>query len=278
MNVKNIFFLLAVGLLCGCTTISGLERRYSRVSFEDGIDAQEARVIAQKEYLKLDSYRDYKVGSATIYDSDNVLTLNRDKNPFVDDEHIYTEYKKKLKFDDSWFITFRPKFLSFFSVYYLIVVDKKSGEVQYTRDSNALADVVQFLFTNMFKPKVTSALAISMYYRDTKEMPDNSEQLKKYLDQLPQETKTAFKLPDDFKIEKISANRLKVTQNIQPSEIGSVFPEIDQSLNTKEYEIEIREKDDKLLITGGAVKMEMKLIEDSQGIRLTNQVSEPAGK
>ncbi len=116
----------------------------------------------------------------------------------------------KLKYPDSWYVYFSPKFLSMFSVGYLVVLDKKSGAIQYTHDNNALAEFGKVVMTQTLEPAVASLSLISLYYGAKKEMPQNVEQLKEFIAQLPEDKRKGQEIFEGARIERITSKKIKL--------------------------------------------------------------------
>ena len=50
--MKNFLHLFLLSILCGCTTVSQIDKNYRTVYTNDGINEKEAVFIAQKQCLK----------------------------------------------------------------------------------------------------------------------------------------------------------------------------------------------------------------------------------
>lgn len=192
--------------LSGCTTLGSLQRNYDRINYKDGIDRKEARTIAMKTFLKGNEHKDYRVGSAMAFDVKEVST----RNPDLLSRDFYADGKKESKFPDSWYVIFRPKFFALFSMYYLVVVDKKDGAVLYERDANVFGDLFEGVVKGFFLPRLMGAMAVAVYYKDKKEVPESVEILKEYLMQLPNGKEMNGIELDGLKFEKISPTQMKV--------------------------------------------------------------------
>lgn len=244
IQCRNIFLLLMILSLSGCTTLGSLQRNYDRIIFQDGIDKREARTIAIMVYLKGNEYKNYRIGSAKVYSDSEILRL--DPHRFSRD--LYTEDNKQMRFQDSWYVLLRPKFLSLFSNYYLIAVDKKDGVVLYERDSNVLAELFESVFRLYIEPRLACAMAVGFFYKDKKEVPENVEVLKHFLEQSPDAKIGGDRNLTGMKFEKVSSNKLKVFYvtpgfdkvDTDPSEIDKLFG--------SSYELEIETQGEKVVM------------------------------
>ena len=97
-----LILIFLTSVLSGCSTLGSVEKSYNKISFSDGIDENEAKIIAQREYLKNSKNDSYKISSAKVYGSEQVLNLEAEDEEFVRDYKIYQEYQKKLKYAGLW--------------------------------------------------------------------------------------------------------------------------------------------------------------------------------
>ncbi|MCA9407116.1 MAG: hypothetical protein H6755_06415 [Candidatus Omnitrophica bacterium] len=249
--MRQLFIpILFIFLLSGCTTLGYVERRYNNISFSDGIDKNEAKIIAQRECLQNNISDSYKIRSAKVYGSEEVLGLDSDKAEFVTHDKIYEEYRRKLKYENSWFVSFRPGFLSFFSNYYLVVLDKKDGEIQYIHDSNSIIAIGQVMFAHI-KLKLVSSMLIGKYYRDKNELPENIEQLRRYLSEKSEGESKEVETLKRYEIQKLSNTRVKVkyVSEEEMQDICNALSEITTNLTPKgEYELEVSTEGDKTIL------------------------------
>lgn len=93
-------------ILTGCATMGGVETRYQRLSFEDGISSGEARIIAQRELFRMGKDGIYSPDSARVFDG---KLLSEDGN--------------------TWHVAFRHKGLRRFAGDLRIVVNKSTGDI-----------------------------------------------------------------------------------------------------------------------------------------------------
>ena len=255
------YFLLSL-LLTGCTTVGSIERRYRAINDTDGIDKREARIIAQREYLKTNSHDNYRVSSAKVYGPEEVLSLDADKAGFVNHADIYDDFRKKLKYEQSWYVVFRPGFLSLFSNYYLTVVDKEDGRIQYTHDANDFAAIGQVMFTYI-KPKWVSSILIGQYYRDKNEVPNDINELRHYLSEKSEGAFDCDAALKDYTIERISAASARVTY-VPEGEMQKIYDiaseDTTHSQPKAEYVLEVSSAGDKTILKiHGVVDMTLTL-------------------
>lgn len=110
--MKNSMFYLAMALaLSGCTVLTV---DASKVDSKDGIDQNEAVIIAQMRISQTVECQTHKVGSSVVLSGTNA--------------QAYPDY---------WFVSFPPKFFSFQrKIQYLVVIDKKNGEIRHASPWN----------------------------------------------------------------------------------------------------------------------------------------------
>lgn len=118
-----ILLLAVVVLFNGCASIKAIERNYQHmVDVKDGVDIQEAKIIAQHEIILTYEKRDYRVTAPDINT---------------------TDYAKQ--YPDFWFVTFGHNWFSPMSTdplaktytelregVYVVVIDKKTGAIQFS--------------------------------------------------------------------------------------------------------------------------------------------------
>ncbi len=266
-KMMNRYFLLVLIALIfsGCTTLGSVNRKYTHVIFTDGVTREEAKIIAQREYLNSNSNDGFNTGSARVYDSNKILKLNPDKVSFVTHEKIYEKNRKKLKFNNSWYVSFKPKFFNFFSSYYLVVLNKNDGQVQYSYDSNVFTALGQLMFTHL-KPKLMSSMLIGKYYREKNQLPEDIDQLRKYLLEKRKNDTNEEVLLNGYVIEKISDNKINVKYIPEEGmqDVYDALSEMSSKLNPKgEYELEVSKEGEKTILqTYGDMDMRFELTDD----------------
>jgi hypothetical protein len=222
--------------------MGSLQRHYERIIFEDGISRKEARTIAMKAYLK-NEHKNYRVGSAMVYEGHAILKSNSD----LLSRDLYAG-GGKLRFPDSWHVLFRPKFLNLFSRYYLIVIDKKDGSVLYEHESNVFGDLFESIFKVYLEPRLICAAAVVIFYKDKKEVPESVEVLKLYLAQSPEAKEMANTGLDGMRLEKISANKLKVSYVSTGFDKADKDPSGVDKLFSSAYDLELETKGEKIVM------------------------------
>ncbi|MFH1655047.1 MAG: lipoprotein [Candidatus Omnitrophota bacterium] len=100
------YLLVAAVFLSGCATISSINKNYYRINYDDGVDTNEAKVIAKKT-LNGSEYRNQYI-IIFPYILDDARTAG------------YSEYR---------FVVFRPKKIQIIRTSFLVVVSKITGEV-----------------------------------------------------------------------------------------------------------------------------------------------------
>lgn len=141
-------YLLICGFvifISGCATISSIERNYRNIDLSNGINSEEAKIIAKNQIIQTNFKDDYRIIAPKVYDTsefDNEAII--EESFIVDIMSDSTLYSNgKFRYSDSWHVVFRPKFLNFLSTYYLFVIDKNSGQVQYAHEKNIMVDLVK---------------------------------------------------------------------------------------------------------------------------------------
>jgi hypothetical protein len=245
-----LILIFLISVLSGCSTLGSVEKSYNKFSFSDGIDENEAKIIAQREYLKNSKNDSYKISSAKVYGSEQVLNLEAEDEEFVRDYKIYQEYQKKLKYENSWFVVFESDSFDFLSNYYLVVLDKDKGKIQYTHDSNVTDVIGQVVFTHI-KPKMDSVRLMGEYYRDNNKLPENIEQLRNYLSKKSGDTMKDEEALRGYAIQKISDTRVKVKYGVEEKvqDTYNFLSSIKRKLNFKgEFELEVITEDGEIIL------------------------------
>ena len=111
-----------VFLTVGCASVDSIYKNYEQmVNIKDGVDAQEAKIIAQKTILSAEEKRDYRITAPDIKTN-----------------------AQALKYPDHWFVVFGHNWFSPMSTdpmaktytelrdaQYLVVIDKTDGRIQF---------------------------------------------------------------------------------------------------------------------------------------------------
>ena len=114
--------LLGLLLLIGCTSTDAIYKNYDRiVKTSDGVNAEEAKIMAQKQLIGFDEKRDYRITAPDIRTT-----------------------PQALQYPDYWFVVFAHNWFSPISTdplartytelretQYLVVIDKKTGAIKF---------------------------------------------------------------------------------------------------------------------------------------------------
>jgi len=257
MNKQRLFCFFMIITLSGCSTLQSVRQKYGEVNFEDGIDRKEAKIIAQMHFWDNELETKHSLRSAKVYSSDEILSLNSSKESFVLNEKIYQNKEKKLKYPNSWYISFKPKFLNLFSEYYLLVLNKDAGIVEYAYDSNVLIFALKEIINNE-EVKISTALLIGKYYQEKNTLPDNIGQLKRFYSQKISDGLDQELNLKNFEIRRISDNRLKV--RIIPEKRVN-HDDLKMNIPSKgEYDLEVKSVGEKIMIqTSGSISTKFEL-------------------
>ncbi len=235
INKYLLAFCISV-FLSGCATVSSISRNYKNIDLSDGISRQEAKVIAQKQIIQTDFKKDYRIINPSIYHAEEFTDDLKER--FLRDKAIYDS--GQLRYPNSWHIIFHPKWLSLFSLYYLVVVDKDSGEVQYEHAENAIVALGEILFSEFLNNSLQPAFLAVGYYSEKGYWPSTGEALQKYF-----EEKIVQENPDKTEPLKINFEGLQFEQTqegnllIQNKDeqdiplLSSLFCEIEESNDDK---------------------------------------------
>ena len=104
--MKGIVVLCLIHLLSGCATTNSIKVNYEKINYSDGINKEEAVLIAKNHLLSTKYKYDYQIISP--------LVLNN---------------KSTRQYPDFWCIRFHPKKLHLMPYYYLVMINKKTGEI-----------------------------------------------------------------------------------------------------------------------------------------------------
>ena len=135
--------------------------------------------MAKRQLINSSGNGSYRLWHPGVYSSAEINRARKRGEAFVDDSGIYVNCHK-FKFEDSWFVVFRPKLLQLFSVYYLVVIDRETGNIQYTNDLNALTQVFQGIFFNFFDKSFSPLVAVCRFYNEKGQWPSSGGELKSY--------------------------------------------------------------------------------------------------
>ena len=118
----NLLFIFLV-LVSGCASVNAIEKNYQNmINVQDGVGAQEAKIIAQKTLLTVYEQQSYRITAPDIKTT-----------------------PEALKYPDFWFVVFGRNWLSPISndpmaktyrelkqTAYLVVIHKKTGAVKFS--------------------------------------------------------------------------------------------------------------------------------------------------
>ncbi len=121
MNLCMVLILLVIA--GGCASSRAIHNNYEKmVNISDGVDEQEAKIMAQKDIIAMYEQRDYRVTAPDVKDT-----------------------PEALKYPDYWFVVFGHNWLSPISTdplaktytelkeaQYLVVINKESGEIVFS--------------------------------------------------------------------------------------------------------------------------------------------------
>jgi hypothetical protein len=111
MNKKQLIVAWVIGalLLSGCATIDSVNKNYQKINYSDGINTEEAKLIGKKRLINSGYQSEYQVISPDF---------------LID--------KRTKKYPDYWFVVYHPKNLGLTHSKYLVVMNKKTGDVLYS--------------------------------------------------------------------------------------------------------------------------------------------------
>lgn len=178
MKIIRLVSLILLLPLLGCATMSSIRNSYKKINFSDGIDINEAKIIAKNEIIKTDAKNEYKIIGPEACDIGDLnakaVTNKLFKEILIRNEDIGREYP------NSWIVVFHPKLLSFFSISYLVVIDKNTGEVKLSKEDSAIGDILE----PMLKPLIDS-ISVSnvfiVYYSANKKWPSDKQELDRFI-------------------------------------------------------------------------------------------------
>ncbi len=123
MRRRKYVLLITILILSGCASTDAIYRNYDKlVNIQDGVDAQEAKIMAQKDLIGMQQKRDYRVTAPDLKTT-----------------------PEALQYPDYWFVVFGHNWLSPMSTdplaktytqlreaQYVVVIDKKTGEIKFS--------------------------------------------------------------------------------------------------------------------------------------------------
>ena len=142
-KLRIVSFLLAGMLFNGCASIGTIHHGYAQVKYDDGIDKNEAKIIAKNKIITDKDRGSYVVIGPRVYDLDILVAKNKNIKSENFSSRLFNSNGEMI-YPNCWAVVFRPKPFpfSFFDMYYLTVIDKRSGEVKYAGADNALVNLV----------------------------------------------------------------------------------------------------------------------------------------
>lgn len=121
--IRPMAVVLGALFLGGCASTEAVYRNYDRlVDTRNGVSAQEAKIIAQKELIGVQQRRDYRITAPDLKDT-----------------------PESRKYPDYWFVAFGHNWFSPISTdplaktytqlkeaQYVVVIDKKTGDIKFS--------------------------------------------------------------------------------------------------------------------------------------------------
>lgn len=184
-----VLFLIA---LAGCATVSSIKGNYARINCADGISRAEAKLIAKNEVIKTDAKHRYVITGPEIYFAREILKKKRKIQNF--DDIVKKNGIDFEKYPDSWVVIFRPRFLSFFSLYYLVVVNNQDGEI-IKADEKCCLEGLFLVFLDIMKPAVVASYFTS-YYTKHQEWPPDKKTLEEFINTQKKQEQSAGAPPE----------------------------------------------------------------------------------
>jgi len=132
--MRKIILIMSVSLMfLGCKSVSTINREFENINYSDGINRQEAILIAQKHILD-SGKKSLDISSATI---ENSKTWHR----------LYKELAAQYVADNFWIVRFGAKIGTndwqnglLLAYRYYVVVDKKTGNI--VKEEEGLQDTL----------------------------------------------------------------------------------------------------------------------------------------
>jgi hypothetical protein len=257
-ELQKCFLILSLTLIfSGCATVSSVEKSYNDIDFSSSITRREARIIAQKNIIQTNFKSSYTVVDPKIYDASEFDVAEKRKELFQYTKELYAD--GKLRYSGSWYVVFHPKPLSLFSVYYLVVVDKSSGQVQYAQEENAFAALAQLIVSESQNDALQSAVVAVRYYSEKGCWPSDSQELQEYFEEkvIHQDQRKHFKINfKDLQFEQIAKGQLLIIKKKDGGRDVTPLYEIQPLEDNKfivNYKKDIIHQDYVLKITGDRI-------------------------
>lgn len=269
--------IISFGFFLGCATVPSIERNRRAIDFSDGINRQEAKIIAKSKIIQTHLKDDYRIIGPRIYDAAEFTDEIKGKETFsfLINRELYND--DELRYSDSWYVIFRPKFLSLFSVSYLVVIDKDSGEIQYAHEDNALDGlcplILLWLQKNVFGDFLQPAAVAVSCYSEKGHWPAGGDELQKYFEQkiAQQDPKKEYSKInfENFQFEKTQEEHLLIrVENKGNGELDKAIRYEIQALTNNEFVVNYKNATDQgvyiLKVTDGTMTVRLK--EDKKGI------------
>ncbi|MCR4337836.1 MAG: hypothetical protein NUV91_08540 [Candidatus Omnitrophica bacterium] len=106
--MKKTTLLIFSLMMMGCASAGNVQKAYQAINLADGVDGWEAKTIAQKQLIDTEFQKQYYLNSGQVIST--VLV------------HDYPDY---------WFVGFANKDFNQSFWEYLVVINKKDGEIKF---------------------------------------------------------------------------------------------------------------------------------------------------
>ena len=176
IKLQDILFYCSMFLILGCSMTSAM----NNINTSDGVNRKEAKIIAKNELLRLNLDDEIKKNPLSIYESSEVKYSNK---KIDSDIHLYDVFDSNgnPKFEDAWYVLFKPKFISI-STGFLTVVDKKNGEIVYSQSGDFVEGMVVPLLEKKINDHEKYMKAAIAFHKENKQWPATIDELRDYLD------------------------------------------------------------------------------------------------
>ena len=110
--MRKLLLIIITVMFTGCASVNTVNKNYSSINFDDGVSKEEAKLIAKKSLMESKSFGRYC---------------------FMDPAIL--KWGKAYPHPNYWFVRFTAK-NPLATDHYIVVVDKRSGEIQYSEREN----------------------------------------------------------------------------------------------------------------------------------------------
>ena len=171
--------LAALGFILiflGCSVSEIIDKKSNASNI---ISRNDAKKIAVEELSKLKLEQEIRKKNPIIYDANEINYANTKIDTFLYIADVFSG-EGKSKYDNSWFVIFKPRATSFNSGF-LVVINKIDGSIEYSYLGNIVTDLFSLIIKKDLNSYEVYVKAVIEYHKENHIWPNNKNEFKVYV-------------------------------------------------------------------------------------------------